>query len=154
VLSELRGILKMGKGLLATEWRTMAGNGRPRRGADEALALALATGATVRDAASTAGIGERTAHRRLDDPAFHKRVSELRAALIDAAAGKVATAMTAAAHTLEGLLAAESETVRLAAAKALIELGVKLRDSTDHEQRLKALEHLGEWVRLQPRGAA
>jgi hypothetical protein len=132
----------------------MAHNGRPRRGADEALAFALATGATVRDAATTVGLSERTAHRRLDDPVFHQRVSELRAALIDAAAGKVASAMTAATHTLQALLTAESETVRLSAAKALIELGVKLRDSTDHEQRLKALEHLGEWIKLQPRGAA
>src|SRR5262249_42718410 len=54
-----------------------AENGR-RRG-DNALLLALASGQTVRDAARLAGIGERTATRRLADPAYRRRVAELRA---------------------------------------------------------------------------
>jgi hypothetical protein len=40
----------------------MAGGGR--RNADEALALALAGGQTLRDAAAAAGVAERTATRR------------------------------------------------------------------------------------------
>jgi hypothetical protein len=131
----------------------MASNGRPRRGADEALALALAFGATVRDAAATAGIGERTAHRRLEDDDFRKRVRELRSAMIDAAAGKLAGAMTAAADALQGLLTAQSEAVRLGAARALLEMGLKLRDAGDIAERLAKLEHLAEWVQA-ARGAA
>ncbi len=42
---------------------------RGRRNADDALALALATGQTLRDAAQTAGIGERPASRRWADRA-------------------------------------------------------------------------------------
>jgi hypothetical protein len=37
-------------------------------------------------------------------------------------------------------LKAKSESVRLAAARALLELGGKLRDSVDFDERLKALE--------------
>jgi hypothetical protein len=66
--------------------------------------------------------------------------------MIDAAAGKLANATTAAADTLQGLLVAQSEAVRLSAAKALLELSIKVRDAADHEQRLRALERLADWI--------
>jgi len=58
----------------------MAENGR-RKG-DAALLLALASGETVRDAARLAGIGERTATRRLADSTFRRRAVELRAEMM------------------------------------------------------------------------
>jgi HEAT repeat protein len=48
--------------------------------------------------------------------------------------------MTEAADQLRQLLAAESESVRLGAARALLELGVRLRESVDLEARIAALE--------------
>jgi hypothetical protein len=45
--------------------------------ADEALALALAAGQTLRAAAVTVGVSERTAARRWATPAFRPRVSQL-----------------------------------------------------------------------------
>jgi hypothetical protein len=48
---------------------------RGRRNADEALALALASGQTLRDAAAAAAISERTAARRWADPGFRRRVA-------------------------------------------------------------------------------
>ena len=48
---------------------------RTRKTADEALLRALACGATVENAARTAGISARTAHRRLKEEAFQKRES-------------------------------------------------------------------------------
>lgn len=48
------------------------------RPGDLQLQIALARGATVRDAARAAGIGERTAHRRLGDPSFLAEVEQLR----------------------------------------------------------------------------
>jgi hypothetical protein len=48
--------------------------------------------------------------------------------------------MARAAGTLAKLLDAEKESVRLGAARALLELGVKLRESVELEQRLAALE--------------
>jgi hypothetical protein len=61
---------------------------------------------------SPAGIGERTANRRWADPAFRKRVGELRAAAIERATGKLADGMAGAAATLRKLLRAKSEVVR------------------------------------------
>jgi hypothetical protein len=113
---------------------------RGRRNADEALALAVATGQTLRSAADLAGVGERTAARRWADPAFRQRVSHMRGELVGQALGKMADGMTDAATKLRELLAAESESVRLGAARALLELAVKLRESTELEQRSAALE--------------
>jgi type VI secretion system secreted protein VgrG len=50
----------------------MAGNGR--RNADEALALALTGGKTLREAAAVAGVAERTATSRWADEGFRRRV--------------------------------------------------------------------------------
>jgi hypothetical protein len=82
----------------------MAGSGR--RNADETLALALASGQTLRDAAT--GIGERTTARRRADPAFRRRVDELRADLVARALGRLADGMAEAADVLRALLAAET----------------------------------------------
>jgi hypothetical protein len=52
---------------------------------DDALLLTLASGRSVRAAARAAGIGERTATRRMADRAFRRRVSELRADMVERA---------------------------------------------------------------------
>jgi hypothetical protein len=116
----------------------MAENGR-RKG-DDALLLALASGQTVRDAAHAAGVGERTATRRLSDPTFRQRVAEFRAEMVGRATGRLADGMTAAADTLRQLLSAEGASVRLAAARAILELANRLRQDVDLEQRLLAVE--------------
>lgn len=104
-------------------------------------AAALATGQTVAGAAAAAGTTERNVYRWLQAPAFKARVAELRADAVARATGRLADGMSAAADVLRGLLAAERESVRLGAARSLIELGVKLRDSTEFEARLQALEN-------------
>lgn len=113
---------------------------RGRRNADEALALALATGRTLRDAAGTSGVSERTAARRWADPAFRLRVSQLRGDMVQRSLGRMADGMGEAADVLRQLLAAESESVRLGAARSLLELGVRLRESVELERRLAELE--------------
>ncbi len=123
---------------------------RGRENADEALALALAAGRTLRDAAVEAGIGERTAARRWSDPSFRRRVEELRADMVTRALGKLSDGMAQAGDVLRQLLAPETPpAVRLGACRAMLELGVKLRETVDHEQRLQALE-----ARLQAKGDA
>jgi hypothetical protein len=116
----------------------VAHNGR--QNADDLLAAALATGATIRDGASLAGIGERTAHRRVSDPSFRARVARMRARTVEAAMGRLTEGMVGAADTLRQLLEAESETVRLGAARSVLEFGVRLRETVDFEARLAALE--------------
>src|SRR5690242_11882322 len=116
------------------DWQTMAHRGR--RNADEALAVAVAAGQTLRDAAGAAGVSERTAARRWGDAAFRRHVSELRADMVRRSLGRMADGMSEAADMLRRLLAAESESARLGAARSLLELGVKLRDSVEMEERL------------------
>jgi hypothetical protein len=116
----------------------MEQNGTPA--GDGKLILALAAGATVREAAEQAGVGERTAHRRLADADFRRAVSEASGRMFDAALAGMAGLAGKAAETLERLMESEKPSVALAAAKAVLELGPRLRKSTEFEERLSRLE--------------
>jgi phage terminase small subunit len=104
------------------------------------LVQALAVGESITEAARRSGYSERTVRRWLHKPKFARKVSRTRATMIDGAAGRMADAMTDAAGTLRELLKAESESVRLSAAKSILELGSKLREATEIEERLAAVE--------------
>ena len=102
----------------------MAANGR-HRDVDDLLVAALASGRSYREAGAAAGISERTVRRRMADPAFRGKVVELRGAEIDRTRGLILREAPAAVATLSRLAAgAESETVRLAAAKAILGLSL------------------------------
>jgi len=116
----------------------MAGGVRLR--GDDAVLSALATGRTVQEAAKAGGMSERTVARRLADPAFCERLNAARAALFDQTLGKLANAATAAVEALVTLLRDEPPTVRLGAARAVLELGTKLRESVELERRIAILE--------------
>ncbi len=114
---------------------------RGRKGADEALLLALACGATVEAAAQSVGLSERTAYRRLTNPTFRHRLQALRADMVQRTAGMLTAASMEAVKTL---LALQKESipaaVRLGAARSVLELGMKVRETAELEQRLRALE--------------
>lgn len=111
----------------------------------EAVALALAAGCPIVEAARKAGAGERTVKTwRNTNPAFDRRVTELRGEMTSRALGRLADGMAAAAQTLRRLLNAESETVRLSAARAVLEFGVRLRETVELEDRIAALEGMQE----------
>jgi hypothetical protein len=118
--------------------QAVAGSGR--KNADDRLALELAAGRTVTESAEAAGIGERTAYRRLEDPAFRRLVSELRRQMVDVIVGRLVDASTRAVKTLNDLLTAESESVRLGAARSILELGTKFRQLNELEERISELE--------------
>jgi hypothetical protein len=125
---------------LGEECQLVAGRGR--KNADAALIVALVTGKSAEEAAAAVGVSARTAYRRLADPAFRQRLAEAQAQLVAQALGKVTASATAAATTLEQLLTAESETVRLGAARTILELGTKVRENSDLAARMQALERL------------
>jgi hypothetical protein len=52
----------------------------------------------------------------------------------------MADSMAQAADVLRELLAAESESVRLGAARSMLELGARLRETVDFDERLRAVE--------------
>jgi hypothetical protein len=133
----------------------MAANGRRR----EAVALCLASGSGVRDAAKEAGCGERTVHRWLaEDPAFRRRVDDLAAELFSQAVGKLSRLAGQAADTMGELLTAKNESVRLQAAKAVLECGLKVREmlvlTRDLEDLKKQIEAQGQpsWCQPTPEG--
>jgi hypothetical protein len=117
---------------------------RGRQDADDRLALALASGKTIREAAADAGVSERTAHRRAADPAFRERVSGLRAGMVSAAAGKLADGMTQAATVLLGLMADPDPAIRFKAAAKVIELGVRVREAADLDAEVDRLREAVE----------
>lgn len=116
----------------------MASSGR--HSADSVLAGLLAGGQTLRTAASLAGLSERTAARRTADPRFRAEVERLRADMLGAAMGRMSDGLTDAADTLRALLKAKGETARLGAARTLIELTLRMRESVSLEDRLAEVE--------------
>jgi hypothetical protein len=114
--------------------------GRGRHSADDALAAELAAGKTVRDAATAAGVAERTAFRRMTDSNFKARVSALRGDMVATAAGRLADGMGEAAGVLRALLADGDVNVRHRAAVKLLELGLKVVEMAELQRRVDDLE--------------
>ncbi|HWB11447.1 MAG TPA: hypothetical protein VG826_19610 [Pirellulales bacterium] len=116
----------------------MGANGTPA--GDEELILALAAGSTVREAAEKAGVGERTVYRRLADADFRRAVGEARGGLFDSARGRLAGLASRAVETLERLMKSDKPAEALGAAKAVLEMGPRLREATEAEERISRLE--------------
>jgi hypothetical protein len=114
---------------------------RGRKNADEALLTALACGATVDNAARSAHVSTRTAHRRLADPAFQQRLQNLKADMVQRTVGMLTAAGMESAKTLITLQDHSNPgAVRLGASRTVLELGMKLREAADLGARIAALE--------------
>ena len=114
---------------------------RGRRNADHQLLRAFACGATVEGAARQAGVSESTAHRRREDPVFRRQLQALRADLVQRTAGALTAASTESVRTLLELQKPSAPpAVRLGAARSILEIGIKMREAADLEERLSALE--------------
>lgn len=107
---------------------------------DTTIALALASGASVTEAAANAGVGRATVYRKLDHPDFARQVWEFRDKLIAVALGRIADNLTRAADALAGLLDSPEPHIRIRAARALFSMGLRLRDSIDVTARMRAIE--------------
>lgn len=114
-----------------------------RTSKDDALALQLAGGRTIVEAAELAGVHERTARRWLDDAKFRAKVQDLRGRMIDVAAGKLAAGMGAAADVLvdvtAGRLFGKAADRRVRAARSLLEFGLRVKELTELEKQLAEL---------------
>src|SRR5262249_178708 len=114
---------------------------RGRRKADHELLMAFACGATVESAARQAGVSESTPHRRLEDPAFRQQLQAIQTDMIKRTAGALTAASTESVRTLLELQKPSAPpAVRLGAARSILEIGIKLREAADLEERLSALE--------------
>ena len=115
---------------------------KSNKAAEQALLTALAFGATVENAARKAGIGERTAYRRLADPDFRARLSQARQEAVVRTAGMLTGAAVGSVKTLVDLQqdASVPAAVRRGAARDVLEMAVKYRESAEMEQRVAAIE--------------
>ncbi len=124
-----------------------------RKKNEDTLLLALACGATVEAAAKQAGVCDRTAYRRLEDPDFNARLRQVRTDMTRRSAGMLTAAAGEAVRTL---LALQKEStppaVRLGAARAILEIGMKVREMAELEADLRDLEEKYEELAEAQRG--
>jgi lambda repressor-like predicted transcriptional regulator len=122
----------------------MSGNGRTW--ARSRVVAELAAGSTVAAAAKTAGVAERTIRRWLAEPAFKSEVDAARAQMVSDALGRLSDSATAAARALRAIVEDNQMPpgVRVSAARNILEMGTRLRESVELEQRIAALEGRGE----------
>jgi hypothetical protein len=113
---------------------------RGRHNADVSLAFAVARGLTVEGAASAAGVSPRTAYRRLANPSFRVEVAEAQIRVVEKAVGVLADGTVEAAQVLRELAREGPPAVRLGAARALLQLYVRLRDEHEFAERLAVVE--------------
>ena len=112
-----------------------------RKKAEDALLLALACGASVDQAARQCGLSSRTVYRRLAEADFRRRLQALRGDMVSRTAGTLTAAAGEAVRTLLELLKRPTtDAVRLGAARAVLELGMKVREVTDLQDQLAEME--------------
>jgi DNA-binding MurR/RpiR family transcriptional regulator len=120
----------------------VTGHDRPggRRAADAALLAALAAGATRDDAAAAAGVSPSTVYRRLGEPDFVAALDARRADMVESATARLVSTTTAAVDTLAELLDDDRPSIRLGAARAVLEHARRWIDGEDIARRIEALE--------------
>jgi hypothetical protein len=112
-----------------------------KRHAEEVLVLALTSGVPVPDAARQSVLSEIVVRRKLAVDRFRQRVVRARGELTAQATGLLTAAGLVAARVLaELLMPGRPPALRLAAAKAVIEIGIKLRTVVDLETQVADLE--------------
>ena len=107
----------------------------------ELLAVAVAGGQTVKAAAESCSCSERQGYRISATPEFKSRVSAIRAEMTSQAVGELSAAASEAVTTIRELLASTNEpSVRLNAAKAILNALGPLSELGELRSRLDALE--------------
>jgi hypothetical protein len=123
-------------------------DGQPESAGRDAAIVRLAAGATVAEAAQAAGVTERTIFRWQAEAAFRSEISTARTRLFDRALGRLAASAATAADTMSELsdtaaaAAQPGASVRLAAARATLEIGRKLWETIELEASIRSLKAL------------
>lgn len=130
----------------------MASNPEPtprNPSAADLLALAVASGESLRSASKKLDIGYRTARRWSRAPRFRARVEQYRSEMIGQALGKLAARAGGAVDTLAELMEqADTDATRLAAAKAILDKLPGLSEHFGLSERVRVLESQAEAERI------
>jgi hypothetical protein len=110
------------------------GNFRGRHEADGVMLAALAAGATLEEAAREAGVSERTVRRRRKDPAFQAQLQRLHAASVEGLNAAVKDGAAKALATVLNLLDSSAESIRLAAARTLLQLALRPQEIAEIDE--------------------
>ena len=108
----------------------------------EAAITALVAQPTIKGAAASCGISEKTLHAWLKEPDFSKRLRDAQQEVTRGTIGRILSTVGFAIDTLAEI-AADSETApgpRVTAAKALLEHSLKVYELEAVLQRIEALE--------------
>jgi len=107
-----------------------------------AFVEALAAGQNVTQAAVTAGVGRRTAARYRQDAAVRAALQAAQGDALSQTTRKAVATMTAALDVLAGIMANEraSPSARVAAARAVLESGLRFTELCDLARRVDDLE--------------
>ena len=111
-----------------------------RHNADSLLATRLAAGDRIISAAKAAKLSESTAHRRLKDPAFRGEVDRLRSEMVARTIGRIADGAGEAAEVLRKLLKSRTATIRLSAARSVLEFMIRTEELYTLVKRLDDIE--------------
>lgn len=126
---------------MAEKVQTTAPND-PVTNRQERVASCLACGSTIAAASRSCKVSQTIIHRWFKQPAFKRRVAELRNELTNRAIGRLADLMAGkAADALTSLLEdSSSEEVRLNAIKATYDLFVNVTSAAELRGRIEQLE--------------
>lgn len=102
----------------------------------------LLTSANIQEAAAAAGVGERTLHTWLKEPAFQTALANEESRVIDAAARQLVQLSETAVGTLREILEDPStpKSLRLRAAGQVLDNLLQLRQLVSLEDRVRKLE--------------
>jgi hypothetical protein len=107
----------------------------------DAVAACLASGRTIAATARECRVSTVTIWEWKKQEAFRARVAELRELLIDRAVGRLAEMMAGkAAETLEKLLLAKSDHIRLESVRTIFETFIDVKNAAELKARIEALE--------------
>jgi len=107
-----------------------------------AFVEALAAGQNVTQAAVTAGVGRRTAARYHQDPSVRAALAAAQSDALGQVTRRAVAEMVKALDTLAGIMANEraSPSARVAAARAVLESGLRFTELCDLARRVDDLE--------------
>jgi len=109
---------------------------------------ALMSSATLAKAAESAGVGERTLYTWLEDAAFAEAYRAARREAVQIATAHLQQASGAAVATLCQLMVDGKPTIKLSAAKTILEMAIKSVELEDVMARLDALERARDESKL------
>jgi AcrR family transcriptional regulator len=119
----------------------MRGHGEKKSRKLDAFIAGLLSRQTVEDAAAAAGISTASAYRWMRDPDVVERLRQARREAWGRAMAQLQEAGPEAVESLRKILReAEGESPRVSAARTILELGVRVVELGDIEERIEKLE--------------